>query len=262
MQKAVAKTQPVTSVGRTPWFMIDVMQELTLVHIFGGSVAVVGGYVALFARKGAPLHRRAGTLFVYAMLVMGFTASVMAMAIGRESQVSAGLIIAYFLITALNTVREPTAMGRRLDVVLMAIAFGLGITGIALSTHALLLGITVVDGAPIAVGLVLRILLLMAALGDLRVLRSGPLRGGKRLYRHLWRMCYAFFIATGSFFLGQADEIPAALRWWPGLFVLAFIPLLAIAYWSWRLRPRRRERALSAMTIARAHLPVTLEAVK
>jgi hypothetical protein len=44
----------------------------------------------------------------------------------------------------------------------------------------------------------------IAAAGDVRVMWSGPLRGGPRLARHLWRMCFALFIAAGSFFSIQA----------------------------------------------------------
>jgi hypothetical protein len=238
------------------------MPEILVIHIASASFAVASGYVALFARKGAPLHRRVGLVFVYAMLLMGVSASVLAIAIGRESQVGAGLLVAYFVITALTTVREPSANSRTIDCVLAGVGVGMGLTGIALTVHSLLVGVYVVDGSPVAPGLVVNSVLLLAGLGDLRVLRTGPLRGGQRLYRHLWRMCWAFFIATGSFFLGQADEIPAAIRYWPALFVLAFTPLLAIAYWAWRLRPRRRERALGAMTITRAQVPATLEAVK
>lgn len=52
-------------------------------------------------------------------------------------------------------------------------------------------------------------------------------------------MCGAFFIATGSFFLGQADEIPNALRIGPALALLAFTPLMVMAYWVRRLKRRR-----------------------
>jgi len=46
-------------------------------HIVAGALALILGAVALLARKGARLHRRSGQLFVYAMLVMGTTASVL-----------------------------------------------------------------------------------------------------------------------------------------------------------------------------------------
>jgi hypothetical protein len=77
-------------------------------------------------------------------------------------------------------------------------------------------------------------------LSDLRVRRAGGVRGVPRLRRHLWRMCVALFIAAASFFLGQADEIPERLRVFPVLFVLGFAPLLAMAYWLWRIRKTPR----------------------
>jgi uncharacterized membrane protein len=39
-----------------------------LFHIAGGALGLVSGFVALYAAKGARLHRRSGMLFVYAML--------------------------------------------------------------------------------------------------------------------------------------------------------------------------------------------------
>ena len=49
-------------------------------------------------------------------------------------------------------------------------------------------------------------------------------------------MCFAFFIATGSFFLGQQDVLPAAVRGSPILFVLAFAPFAVMLFWLVRLR--------------------------
>jgi hypothetical protein len=92
--------------------------------------------------------------------------------------------------------------------------------------------------APGVAGLVNALVLLLGAAGDVRVLRSGPLTGTRRLARHLWRMCYAMFTATGSFFLGQAKVIPEPLRFGPLLLVLAFLPLPAMFYWLWRVRRR------------------------
>ena len=49
-------------------------------------------------------------------------------------------------------------------------------------------------------------------------------------------MCFAFFIATGSFFLGQQDVLPQAVRGSPILFVLAFAPFAVMAFWLVRVR--------------------------
>jgi hypothetical protein len=79
-------------------------------------------------------------------------------------------------------------------------------------------------------------LCLLAGLLDLRVVLRGRLSAGERIRRHLWRMCFAFFIATGSFFLGQQDVLPRIVRGSPALFVLAFAPFAVMLFWLVRLR--------------------------
>ena len=46
-------------------------------------------------------------------------------------------------------------------------------------------------------------MVVLAAVGDLRMIRAGGIRGAKRIARHLWRMCFSFFVATGSFSSGR-----------------------------------------------------------
>jgi hypothetical protein len=41
--------------------------------------------------------------------------------------------------------------------------------------------------------------MLLAAVGDVRMLVGGGVVGAKRIGRHLWRMCFGLFIAAGSF---------------------------------------------------------------
>lgn len=77
---------------------------------------------------------------------------------------------------------------------------------------------------------------LLAGLGDLKAILRGKLTPAQRLSRHLWRMCFAFFIATGSFFLGQQDVLPQAVRGSPILFAPAFAPFALMASWLVRLR--------------------------
>jgi hypothetical protein len=49
-------------------------------------------------------------------------------------------------------------------------------------------------------------------------------------------MCVAFFNATGSFFLGQQDAMPEAVRGFPFLLIPAFAPFAVMAFWLVRLR--------------------------
>jgi len=80
------------------------------------------------------------------------------------------------------------------------------------------------------------VIALLASAGDLRILRSAPLRGAARLSRHLWRMSFALFIAALSFFIGQAKVLPKPIRV-PGLLALPVLAVLVtLLYWLWRIR--------------------------
>ena len=53
------------------------------IHIAAGGLAIVLGAVALSVKKGGTIHRRSGLLFVYAMLIMGVSASILSLLKGR-----------------------------------------------------------------------------------------------------------------------------------------------------------------------------------
>lgn len=70
-----------------------------------------------------------------------------------------------------------------------------------------------------------------------------------RSARHLWRMCVAMFIATGSFFLGQAKVFPEEYRIVPLLAVPMIVVLVVMIYWWARvLRGRRVPRRMELET--------------
>jgi hypothetical protein len=54
--------------------------------------------------------------------------------------------------------------------------------------------------------------------------------------RHLWRMCFGWFVATISFFLGQQQVFPRWLQGSPVLVALALLPLLFLIFWFIRVR--------------------------
>ncbi len=83
------------------------------------------------------------------------------------------------------------------------------------------------------------------------MIRRGGISGNPRIARHLWRMCAALFIATGSFFLGQQKVMPEWMQGSPLLFVPALAPLVLMIFWLIRIRftgryarPKRAEPAL------------------
>jgi hypothetical protein len=104
-------------------------------------------------------------------------------------------------------------------------------------------------GVPAGMHLFMGSVCLLAAAGDVRMLLRGGAFGAQRIVRHLWRMCFGWFIATGSFFLGQGNKVfPAFLLESNLLFIPAILPLLLLIFWVFRVR---LTRAYNKMPTAR-----------
>lgn len=217
------------------------------IHIIAGTLALVFGYVALYAPKGATLHRRSGMVFVCAMLVMGLLGALIAAVSGTAPRVNipAGVLTAYLVVTAVMTVRPPSAASRWLDPALMLVALSVGLMSLGF-------GVEAIAGGGRRSGMAFPYFLFgvvgtLAGLLDLRMIRAGGLRGASRIARHLWRMSFALFIAAMSFFLGQADVIPKAIRIPPLLALPVLAVLVTMLYWLWRVRVRRSFRGLTGI---------------
>lgn len=219
-------------------------------HFAAGLVSIVAGTIALSATKGGRLHRQGGLVFTWSMVALGLTAAGIGTYENKPGQVFAGLVAAYFVISAMMTVRPAAEFGQRLNVVLMVLAVASAVAMLyAGVTEWLDPALKVVGRPRVVPPLVGGSVILLAAIGDLRAIRAGGLRGAPRLARHLWRMCFGLFVATGSFFLGQMKFIPEPVRIVPLLLVLAFAPILFLFYWMWRVRVRGR---LSGMVFGTA----------
>jgi len=209
------------------------------IHIAAGGLALVLGAVALLVKKGGTIHRRSGLLFVYAMLVMGISASIL-------GNVGGGLITVYFVVTALTTVRPVSPWTRRINAAALTAVVGLALVTIVGGMKAFNNPHLSPGGVPFrTIGMMsffLATVMILAAAGDVRILRFGMPRGGPRLARHLWRMCFALFIAAGSFFsIRERVEkiLPEPFTSGP----MRALPILlifgAMFYWLWRVRRRR-----------------------
>jgi uncharacterized membrane protein len=224
------------------------MHLLLPIHIAAGGLAIVFGAVALVVKKGGTIHRRSGLLFVYAMLVMGFSASILGLRNGlTDGNVMVGLMTAYFVGTALTTVRPVSPWTRRINAVALTVVVGLALGSIVSGVKAFNSPGLSPDGVTFrtiyVMSFFIATVLILAAVGDVRILRSGPPRGGPRLARHLWRMCFALFIAAGSFFSIRervAKILPEPFTTGP----MRALPILllfgAMFYWLWRVRGRRK----------------------
>ena len=218
----------------------------TQLHIVAAVLALGFGCVALYAAKGRALHRKSGLLFVYAMLTMSLTGAGLAAFRGNFGNLIAGVLTAYLVITAWITLRPPTIRLRRFQFGAMFVALALGVSCVAFGFEALSSPRGTKFGIPFVIFFMFGTVALVSSLGDARMIRSGGLRGTPRLTRHLWRMCYAFWIATASFFLGPRARVASLLPeplLTPALLSLPVLTVLVVMmYWLWRVRVRHTFR--------------------
>jgi uncharacterized membrane protein len=227
------------------------MQSTLLVHVVAGALGLLSGYVALYAAKGAPLHRKSGMLFVYVMTVMATTGLFVSAieGIAPAINVPTALLTLYMVITSLTTVRPVAAGLRWAGTAQMWAAFAIALGCVALALNAIGKG-----GAEAGLAFPLFLFAGAAAIGgegDRRLLRAGAVRGAPRLKRHLWRMCFGLFIASIAFYAGP-NRLPEALRSPAFRAFGVVLPLLVMSYWLWRLRARRATRSMARVTVAEA----------
>ncbi len=213
---------------------------MRLVHIFAGSLGLASGAVALLALKGAKLHRKSGTIFVYAMLVMSASGAVMAARQPTMVVVMAGVLTFYLVLTALLTVRRPVLESHWTDAVGMLVALTVGVAGIAFGFEALGDISGKKDGHPAATYFIFGAVALLAALGDARMMLAHRIQGAQRIARHLWRMCFA--LGSGTMVAEAASQRLLAI---PALMVLS-----TMFYWLARVWVMQRPVADPRSTAA------------
>jgi uncharacterized membrane protein len=209
-------------------------------HITAGGVGLASGAVALCARKGEALHRRAGTWFFVSMLTMSAVGAGAAMFLPQRPSVLVGVFTFYLVATAWAAAKHRSPGVGRFERAAAGVAVLLVVGFAVLGALALQSADGRLDGLPGAPNFVFGALALIAAAGDLKLIRRGRLDGTSRIARHLWRMSLALLIAAASFFLGQPQAFPPALRGSPVLFLPELAVLGTMIFWLVRLRSRNR----------------------
>lgn len=212
-----------------------------ILHIAAGCVGILTGYTAVLTTKGETLHRRIGTVFVAAMLVGTSVAVYLASSLlgqlpGQIPNIAAGTLAFYLTLSGYMTVKRAEGTIGTFERVSFLIPLALGALFLDWGFLAMADPKHGFDGyAPVFFFVFGGISFLLAAL-DLRVLFKGGLTGAARISRHLWRMCFAFFFAAGSFFLGQQKVMPAWMHGSKVLLILGLAPLAFMLFWLIRVR--------------------------
>jgi hypothetical protein len=222
---------------------------ILIVHICAGSLGLVSGTAAILFRKGSPRHILAGRIFVVSMLTMGAAAAYLAFVKNDPSNLGGGILTFYLVGTAWLTARRREGQTSRFDWVALLIPLVIGILNWKNGIDALRSPSGTKYGVPGGMHLFLGTIALLAAFGDVRMLLRGGVFGTRRISRHLWRMCFGLFIASGSFFFGPSNRplrllssigigkyLPHSLFSMPVYIALTVAPLFLLIFWLLRVR--------------------------
>jgi hypothetical protein len=210
---------------------------ILLLHIIAGTLGMLSGFVAVFLRKGSRRHGIAGKIFVTAMLSLSASGVYLAVLKSQPGNILGGTLTFYLVATAWVTARrrdkaEPGLFDWAALLVVSAVAacqmtFGLEA---AFSQTGLKFGY------PSWPYFFMGSVAVLAVTGDVRMLVRNGISGTHRIARHLWRMCFALFIAASSIFLARQQLFPVIFRKTGALVFLSFLPLLLMIFWLLRVR--------------------------
>jgi hypothetical protein len=215
-----------------------------VLHIGAGFIGLVSGAVAAFARKGGYLHRKAGTVFVLSMLVMATFAAYLAVAVPDQIVNLFISTFAFYLVaTAWVTVRRREGTIGLSEKIALFVAlclcapFAILAFQLAIGLAPMFTSAVPFEGPVLIAIYVFTSVLLMAVIGDAKVVLAGGISGAPRIARHLWRMCLGLTLATGSAFTnGFARLLPGPYHVPPIFFFPQFLPLGLLIFWTIRVR--------------------------
>jgi uncharacterized membrane protein len=215
-----------------------------VLHIGGGTIGLVSGTTALFARKGGPLHRAAGNVFFVSMLVMAVFAVYLAVVMPDQLiNVFGGVFAFYLVATAWMTVKRKEGVIGPGEKIAMVVALVL-CAPFAVLSFQLAVGMApffksaVPIKGPVLIALYsLTTVIGIGALADVKVVLAGGISGAPRIARHLWRMCLGLTLAAGSGFTnGVARLLPGPYHVPTILFLPQFLPVILLIFWMIRVR--------------------------
>ena len=223
---------------------------ILLFHIVSGTLGMLSGFVAVFLPKGSRSHGRAGNVFVVSMLSLSATGVYLAVMKSQPGNVLGGTLTFYLVATAWMTARRRDGKPGMVDWGALLIVLAVAVVEVTFGLGAAMSPTGLKYDYPPGPYFFLGSVAVLAATGDVRMLVRRGVPGTQRIARHLWRMCFALFIAAASIFLARQQVFPALLRRAGVLVFLSFLPILLMIFWLIRVR---FTHAYNQRGMARAH---------
>jgi uncharacterized membrane protein len=212
------------------------LSPMLLLHICAGTLGVLSGAVAISFRKGSRWHRLTGMVFAISMLSLGASGAYMALMKFQPGNILGGTFTFYLVATAWMTVKRRDEMRSNFDWAALLIVLSVAAIQVTLGIQAMRSQTGLKYGYPAGPYFFMGSVALLALAGDVRMLVRGGVSGTQRITRHLWRMCFAWFIASASIFLARPHLFPALMRKSGVLYLLTLLPLMLMIFWLVRIR--------------------------
>ncbi len=211
---------------------------ILLLHIASGTVGMLSGFVAVFLRKGSRQHALTGIVFVISMLCLSSSGGYMAILKHQPGNILGGALTFYLVATAWMTARRRNKEVKRgiFDWAALLAVLAVLAVEVTFGIEAAMSPTGMKYDYPPGPYFFLGSVALLASIGDVRMLIRRGISGAQPIARHLWRMCFALFIAASSIFLARAHLFPAFLQRIGALYFLSFLPLLLMIFWLIRIQ--------------------------
>lgn len=209
---------------------------ILILHVCGGLVGLLSGAAAASFRKGSRWHALSGNIFVISMLTMAAAGVILAVMKSQPGNILGGTLTIYLVTTAWITAKRRDPETSIFDWSALLLVIALAAIEVTWGLQAAMSPSGMKYDYPPGPYFFLGSVAMLATVGDVRMLVRGRISGSHRLARHLWRMCFALFIASSSLFLARQQLFPAIMRKTGSLVLLSFAPLLVMIFWLIRVR--------------------------
>jgi len=176
-------------------------------HVGFGFLAVAGAITALSVRKGSPLHKKGGWVFVVPMVVAAVTALVFEVEFDepRPLVVIMSAATLYLLASSILSVRNSSPFAMIAEKLLVAVPLVLFALSVALLFRSIQsVSLANLPGPTLYAGVFLALVI-----GDIRLMLSRPKNRPRWIRRHLFRMLLAFAFAIRALFaIGIETGLP------------------------------------------------------
>ena len=207
------------------------MKELIVwfVHFPTGTVALLAAIAAFYYPKGSSKHKKAGQVFIIAMLIMLISGGIAGALKESPEDVFLAALVFYTVFTAWLTVRHRQAVIGVLEYLALAYIIIFGLAALSINPEWDKVSeprVYTFDA----------ILALLFAVGDIRNILLKGMNPTYRLARHIWRISFSLVWAALAFGDKIIKMLDSTIDQMPYVVVIpATLVLCIMLYWLYRV---------------------------